>query len=397
MKILNIGHNYYVSGGSDRVLIETEKLLMEYGHEVIPFCAKSFKNEKNKYDIFFPKAIDLKNFSVKDIPSFFYNFDAKVKLEDLINYCGGNISIAHLHIYYGKLTPSILGVLKKNKIAVIQSLHEYKLACPVYTMENKSQVCHKCITGSRINCVLNKCKDDSYIKSAVMAFESFTSNLLGDKNKVDLFLSVSNFHRDIMIQAGIPSDKIKVLHNFVDTEMYSAKSSHDDYFLYFGRIEKLKGINTLIKAFSNSKHKLIIAGDGNYREQLKNSIHNLPNVEFVGFKSGDELNSLISLSKGVIVPSEWYENCPMNILEAKSMSRPVIGTKIGGIPELINHGKDGYLFECYDHLALESYLDLVDENFLKLSKNARADIELRFSKQAYYKKLMSYYNSLLGY
>ncbi len=396
MKILNVGHNYHVSGGSDRVLIETGKLLTSNGHTVIPFCAKSEKNENSKYSRFFPQSIDFNNINIKSLLSFFYNFDAKKSLELLVRSEEPSIDIAHLHIYYGKLTTAILHTLKKHNIPIIQSLHEYKLACPIYTMELNGNVCEKCIKGNNFHCVINKCKNSSYLQSTIMATESYISKALGDVRHIDLFLSVSEFHRNIMLKSGIPSTKLEVLHNFVDTDKYKTEHINLDYFLYFGRIEKLKGIETLISAFKGSPHKLKIIGDGSYLTPMLERISGLNNIEYLGFKEGDDLISYISNAKSVIVPSEWYENCPMNVLEAKALGRPVIGANIGGIPELIRDEIDGYIFEPGDVDGLIDKINKVSDQFTNMSVLAREDAINRFSKKAYLDKLLAFYKLTLS-
>lgn len=392
MKILNVGHNYFVAGGSDRVLIETERMLKAKGHAVIPFCSKNDRNFESKYSDFFPSSVNTKSGFFNNPISFFYNVEAANKLSKLLIL--HDIDIAHLHIYYGKLTTSILSVLNKRKIPIVQTLHEYKLVCPVYTMERSGTVCNDCVSSSRLKCITNRCKDGSVIKSSAMALESYISRMLGDISKIDLFLSVSNFHRNMMIQGGVPSEKIEVLYNFIDVKSYTPNFDNEGYFLYFGRIERLKGIITLIESFSNLNKKLLIVGDGAFANELVEIIKDIPNIDYIGFKEGEELKSIISKSKCVLVPSEWYENCPMNVLEAKSLGKPVIGSNIGGIPELVRDGIDGYLFSPGNAEELKDAVKKVEKDLVSFGKNARLDVEQRFSESVYYKKLNRHYEKL---
>jgi glycosyltransferase involved in cell wall biosynthesis len=310
----------------------------------------------------------------------------------------GHIDIFQMHIYYGKLTSSILSVLKENNIPVVQTLHEYKLVCPVYTLERNGEVCEECMGGTVWPAIKNKCKDGSLVKSALRAAETKFSRLLGDRELVDMFISVSHFHRDKMIEGGIPSDKIVTLHNFVDTEKIVPVYG-GNYGLYFGRIEELKGIKTLLDAIKICKQPLKIVGTGAALEQMKQyAVDNeILNVEFLGFKQGNELKELIEGANCVCVPSEWYENCPMTVLEAKAFGKPVIGTKIGGIPELIEHGKDGYLCDVKDSNALANYIELCSNpnDSIKLGKISRINVEEKFSKQAHYEGLMRIYSDVI--
>ncbi|MEZ9923367.1 glycosyltransferase family 4 protein [Vibrio breoganii] len=396
MKTLNIGHNYFIVGGSDRVLIETVKLMSSHGHTAIPFCCADEKNLPSEYSKYFPSSISTDGSNPLDIIQYFYNHDAVVKLEYLLDE-HPEIEIAHLHIYYGKITTSVLKVLKKRNIKIVQSLHEYKLVCPVYTMQRDGDVCDKCLDGSFYNCIRYRCKDNSFIKSSIVTLESYFSRYMGDVTLIDKFISVSHFHRTIMIKGGVPDSKISVLHNFVDTNVVTKTLKHKGYFLYFGRIEKLKGIDTLIEAFKQSHHRLIIVGDGSYVENMKSKIEHLDNIEYAGFQEGDVLATTIRNCVAVIVPSEWYENCPMNVLEAKAYGKPVLGCDIGGIPELVDDGKDGYIIPVRDSEALVNKLDYLVRDYESLASQSLDNCVINFSDTAHYNKLMAIYDSLLKF
>ena len=390
MRILQVSHNHHVVGGSDRVFFETSKLLEAAGHEVIPFCLSSPKDLPSRWSRYFPKGADSANPRVRDAARYLYNFDARRRLEQLLNDAGP-IDIAHLHIYHGKLTPAILPVLKAHGIPIVQTLHEYKLACPVYTMQRHGANCDACVSGSVLNSIRYRCKDGSALKSAVMATEMSLSRLLGDVRLIDSFICVSAFQRNVMIRAGLPDRKLVTLHNFVDCR--PAPCGHDDYLLYLGRIEALKGLPTLLPAVARTGHRLLIVGNGSWVPELRQRIAMLPNVTYLGFRNGAELTKLVSRSKAVVVPSEWHENCPMSVLEAKALGRPVIAARIGGIPELVIDGVDGFLFRPGDVQSICGALRRMDKsNHASLSKNARQDVEKRFTSQVHLKRLLRVYS-----
>lgn len=397
MKILNISQNYHITGGSDSYMFALENLLSKNKHTCIPFCAKNPKNVTSQWEKFFPESFDFKSNSPKEALQYFYNLDAKNKIRELLN--SEKIDIAHLHIYYGKITSSILSELKKRKIPTIQTLHEYKLVCPAYTLEYKGNVCEKCLNSSKLSCITQKCKNDSLIQSTARYLEYKVSRLLGDIKNIDKFISVSEFHRRKMIEGGISESKITTIHNFVDTQEINPSYSSEGYALYFGRVEALKGIKTLIDAAAITGTKLMIAGTGSDIDSFKSYAQSksLDNVIFCGFKSGDELRTLIKNSCYVVVPSEWYENCPMTVLEAKAYGKPVIGAAIGGIPELINHNIDGYIFEPKNTEALAELMKLLDnqETLLRFSKASRLDAEKRFSAEHHYKMIKVTYEEFL--
>ncbi|MGR3290166.1 MAG: glycosyltransferase family 4 protein [Paracoccaceae bacterium] len=390
MKILQVSHNFHIVGGSDAMFFKTSSLLEAAGHEVIPFCMTSPKNRPTPWAKYFARGADTANTRKQDSVRYFYNYSAKTQLNRLLDEVG-EIDIAHLHIYHGKQTPSILSVLKAREIPILQTLHEYKLACPTYTMQRDGRSCDLCVTGSDLNCVRHRCKDGSIVKSLVMSAEKSTARILGDVRLIDRFLCVSDFQRQIMLRAGIPSEKLFTLHNFASAGRSKAPAN-EGYFLYFGRIEKLKGLQILIAAFKQTNHKLRIAGDGNWRGDLVAAISKIDNITFEGFKSGAALDQLIEKSQAVIVPSEWNENCPMAVLEAKAAGKPVIGTKIGGIPELIRHRHDGFLFEPGDKDGLIAGLNFVaHKGYEILAQNALADAQKRFSPAVHLSALLAHY------
>ncbi len=396
MRVLQISHNHHITGGSDAVYFATSKLLQEAGHDVIPFCIASDQNAPTPWDRYFPAGADSKKAPFRDGLRYFFNAEARTNLIRLLDDVGP-VDVAHLHIYHGKQTPAILPVLRARGIPVVHTLHEYKMACPVYTLQRNGTPCDLCVQGSALNCLRHRCKDGSMLRSAVMTAEMAVSRALGDVRLVDRFICVSNFQHQIMERAGIPARKLSTLHNFVDTSGPPPAMGHDGYLFYFGRIEKLKGLPTLIDAARHSGQRLLIAGDGAWREEMQKRIAGLANIEYLGFQSGRALTHLIARSKAVVVPSEWYENCPMSVLEAKALGRPVIGARIGGIPELVRDNIDGFLFAPGDPADLmRKFQTLERANHDNLSKFARKDAQTRFSKTTHQRTLLDHYQSLLS-
>ena len=391
MRVLQVNHNYHVAGGSDRVFCETSALLRSAGHAVVPFCIANQRNQASQWSDYFPVAANSAAPSAGDALRYFYNREARRNLDRLLIRTGA-VDVAHLHIYNGKQTPAILPVLRRRGIAIVHSLHEYKLACPVYTLQRHGQNCDRCVAGSVLNCLQHRCKNGSALWSLVMTAERLTSRWLGDVWHVDRFICVSDFQRRVMARAGIPSAKLVTLHNFVETGDSQAAGIDDGYLLYFGRIERLKGLTTLIAAVERTGQPLVIAGDGSWCAQLRARIAGLHNVSFVGFQSGPRLQALITKSRAVAVPSEWYENCPMSVLEAKACGKPVIGARIGGIPELVRHGLDGFLFAPGDADDLARVLGVFEQcDLAALGQRARRDAERRFSPAAHLQALTEIY------
>lgn len=393
LNILNINNCHRIIGGSDAVFFRTTEMLERAGHRVVSFAAASESDAPSPFAAHFPRSLNTHAARPKHILRYIHNRAAARCLEDLIE-AEGPFDLAHLHIYYGQLTTSILPVLKRHRIPIVQTLHEYKLACPVYTMQRHGRSCDDCVEGSTLNLLRHRCKDGSFARSLIVFAEFWASRLQGDISEISQFICVSNFQRSIMERAGIPGNKITTLHNFVDLPTVSPVVDRGNYLLYFGRIEKLKGIRTLVDAAKHGHFSLKIAGTGAMAAELAAAVAPFSNIEYLGYVSGEPLSKLVANARAVVVPSEWYENCPMSVLEAKAAGVPVIGARIGGIPELVREGEDGFLFNPGDKEQLLKAVGSLDVSDLKqMGDAARRDASERFSAQVHLDKLLEIYSA----
>ena len=375
------------------------EILQKHGHTVIPFTAANLKNEPTEWDKYFPRAADFDNPGPFDLLRFIYSRDAVKSIQRLLKNV--DIDIAHFHIYYGKLTASILGHLKDAGIPLIQTLHEYKLTCPVYSHLSNDEICEDCEGKHFWRALPKRCNRGSFARTALSVVESYVSRFLGSVDKFDHFISVSHFLRKKMIQYGVPEDKISTVHNFADVTNFTPNYDEGDYILYFGRVHRSKGIMTLIEAAAPLEHvPLYIVGDGEAMPEVKQFIENngCEHIHLLGFKSGDELKELIQNSICTVLPSEWYENCPMSVLESYAYGKPVIGADIGGIPELIVDGEDGFLVPSAEIEPLREKLQRMGANRDKaaeMGRIGRMKMEREFNAEIHYQKIYHIYDKFL--
>lgn len=398
MHILQINNHHRIIGGSDRVYLNTGRLLESTGHAVSYFSARSDLDFPCDDAQYFCDAIDTRNALFTDIRQFLHNRDACDAINRMLQ-AKERVDIAHLHIYYGRLTASILKPLAQRRIPIVQSLHEYKLVCPTYTLERSGQICDSCVTGSSLNCVRYRCKDGALHKSSLLWLEHNLSRIQGAVRLIDRFICVSDFQRDVMIRAGIPENKLTTLHNHVDARLLQPKEKkpREDYVLYFGRIEKIKGLVTLLKASAQTNTKLKIAGVGTWSSALRDSIVGMPNVEYLEFVSGEALKQLVARARAVVVPSEWYETFGLTALEAKAVGTPVIASRIGGLTEVVRDGKDGFLFEPGSVDGLVNALMALDSADLDaMGAAGKMDVTLRFSPETHLARLLSIYSNTIS-
>lgn len=394
------GQNFHITGGSDRVLFDEMELLQSQGHEVIPFCASSSKNEPSKWSEFFPAAASFDSPGLSDVAKYVFSRAAQVKLKSLLDVVRPDL--AHLHIYYGKLTASILSPLSERGIPIVQTLHEYKVVCPVYTLTSNGRACNECSGFDFYNVILNRCNRGSLSRSIVSCVESYVSYLLGSVKRIDHFVAVSDYLREKVVSMGIPASKVTTVHNFVEFESLVPNYEVGSHFVYFGRIEKNKGVWTLIKAFEKLPQlKLTIVGEGGELRAIKeycvNSKGGLKNISFLGFLNRNELRPILQSAVCIIVPSVWDETFGLTAAEALAYGKPVIASRIGGIPEVLSEGEDSLLvtpgsvdelISAVEHLSIRPALAV------EMGRQGRKNVEAKFSKEKHYEKLLSVYEGV---
>ncbi len=401
MRILNAGHHHHVQGGSDRVMLRLGELLEARGHTVVPFASQHPENRPSKWDDYFPPGVDTQAPSPSDAARFVYSPEARWQMGRLLED-GGPFDLAHLHIYYGQLTASILKPLVEAEVPLVQTLHEYKLTCPVHSHRSQGEICEACAGHAFWRALPRRCNEGSLARTALSVLEASVSRALGDAHRIDHFIAVSDFLRDKMIEHDvIAPDDITTVHNFVDPDRFDPSRQHGNYILYFGRIAPEKGLRTLIDAAAPLTDLPVrIAGTGEQREALEADVarRGLDHFEFVGFRNGADLWDLVRGSICTLLPSEWYENCPMAVLESLACARPVIGADIGGIPELVDDSVDGRLFPSGDVEALREALVWMQEHrdeAMEMGRRGREKIEERFSPEQHYRQVREVYAEVL--
>lgn len=397
VKVLQVNNFNYLRGGSDRIFAETCTGLHARGLEVVRFTPEGVGPAAEDLDSMKPKAIDLDRPALLDYPRYFHNVDAAQKLQKLIDKYDG-FDVAHLHIYHGRISASILPVLRRNKIPIVHTLHEYKILCPVYTMHRNNHFCALCATSGSHWATLHRCKGGSLVKSLAATLEHEISKKNGTEALVDRYVCISQFQQKLCEDAGIAKEKLNLIYNFVDHTMFfpDAAPASELYFLYYGRIEKIKGIELLINVFRRSRHRLKIMGAGAFLPQALDLARGASNITFHSPESDRLLRQTISSSFAVVVPSEWQEPFGLTVIEAKACGVPVIGSNAGAIPELIAEGVDGFIFEAGNANSLSASIEamLVADRFT-MGKKALNDVRERFALGRYLDTLVGLFEELV--
>ena len=407
MKILQINAFNYQKGGSETVYRATSAELERLGYSVVRFAMKWPENEPDRNEDLFPDSKTTRTGKLRPIINaitYFYNREAARNLQKLIDR--ERPDIAQIHLIWGQLTPSILKVLKRNGIPTVLTAHDYRLVCPAYTFRNgKGEICEQCEGRRYGKCVSNRCCKGSRGLSLMMASEQrFRNAFFNPAKLLDGIIFVSDFAQRKHLQYFPELERLDniQLYNFSPYKAEAKeRTAKERYFLYAGRLSEEKGLWTAIKAFERRpESRLIIAGTGPLEEELKAYVetNKLRNIEFVGFKTGDNLKTLVENAYFVIVPSEWYENNPMSIVESYSLATPVIGSRIGGIPEIVVDGSTGFLFDAFSTEALEETVEkaegLTDKQYLDMRREAADFAATNFDKDRYMRTLIEYFKRL---
>jgi glycosyltransferase involved in cell wall biosynthesis len=402
MKILMVNKFFYPFGGTESYVINLSKLLLNKGHQVIPFGMKHEQNIKGFNSEDFVNKIDYDTSSLRKkihyAGKILYSIEAKKKIRKVIKETKPDI--AHLHNIYHQLSPSILGELKKFNIPMVMTAHDLKFLCPNYKLYHNGNICEKCRVLRFYHAIIGRCVKGSLYGSTLCALEMYLHKFLHLYNNIQKIICPSLFYKMKFIQFGFPSEKLIHIPNFVSTTEYPPSNNASNYFIFLGRLVSEKGLMTLIAAMRKIKgSELYIIGEGSARKELEAEAtkNGNDNIKFLGFQSGKKLLSLISGAMFMVMPSEWYENCPLSVLEAFSAGKPVIAANVGGLPEIVEDGVNGLLFKMGDADDLsEKILHLISNpnKRKEIGRKARETVVSNYNLELHYKRIMTLYNSL---
>jgi glycosyltransferase involved in cell wall biosynthesis len=396
MKVLFANKFFFNKGGPETVMFQERSLLLRSGQKVVDFAMEDERNFESPFASYFVSQREYRNGTklgkLYSALSLLHSREAVSKISGLIEATGPDV--VHCHNIYHQLTPSIIGAAKSLGVPVVLTLHDFKVVCPTYLRLREGRPCSLCLNGNFAQVLRNRCADGSVEASAVLYAEAVLHRWLGSYERVDRFLAPSRFMRDTACHRFEP-DKVLLLYNGVDTARIAPSSRDEKFVLYAGRLSKEKGVETLLQAHGGATGwQLVIAGTGPLAEELQNKNKR---ASFVGHLSGEAMATTIASSSVVVVPSVVYENCPMSVLEPMAHGKPVVASRIGGIPELVVDGETGFLFEPGNVEELREYVArLMSDPTLRIQMGAaaRKRAEAQFSIRKHHADLVSIYHSL---
>ncbi|MDR1632166.1 MAG: glycosyltransferase [Dysgonamonadaceae bacterium] len=396
MKILLANKFYYRRGGDCIYTINLEQLLKRCGHEVAMFAMQHPENLPSEWSKYFPSEVKFSS-GLGVIEAFLRPFgtrEVRKKFNALLD--DFQPDVVHLNNIHSQLSPVIAEIAYERGIKIVWTLHDYKLLCPRYDcLCRDSDICEKCFTDKK-QVIKNRCMKKSFVASNIAYWEAIKWNRQILEKYTNTFICPSRFMYDKMIDGGFHTDK---LHNLcygieVSRTKLSDYGIKEDYCCYLGRISHEKGIETLIDAVKQLPYQLKIIGGGPLKEYLKAKSKDCFNIDFVGYKQWDEIKDIVSKARFIVTPSEWYENYPVSIIESLCLGTPVLGARIGGIPEMINEEVNGMLFESRN---VEDLKDKIQKMFATNFdyEGIAEKFQVRYSGENHYNELLKIYNRVI--
>jgi glycosyltransferase involved in cell wall biosynthesis len=395
MRVLSIHTNGTITGGGDVVFIQGNRLLAARDHEVawltigdapyatergqVAYCLPEFR-EGSKLQ----KQIGLTTGHI-------YNHQVRRLAEHAMQEF--RPEIVHVHTIQGHLSPSVLLPFREHSVPIVQTLHDYRLLCPAIHFLSKGQVCEACKGKRYYQCALNRCRKGGLFKSSVAALGSYVSDYIYQYDKlISAYIAPSEFMRKKMVEYGYAPDKIHLLPNAYFGQVPGPEGAKREHILFAGRLSPEKGGDLLVRAAKNLKAMVNIAGDGPERERLQALAKQIGvnNVKFPGFLNASELSCLYQNALVTVLPSRWYENGPLVVLESYANATPVVGARIGAIPEFVDEGKTGLLFAPNDADDLHDVLQYCvthPESLRPMGEAALSVVKAKYSPTAYIEEL----------
>ncbi len=393
-RVLLVNKFYYPRGGDCVVVLNTETLLRENGVEAQVFAMEYPQNLQAHYQDRFASRVNFDGGvgnKWRALQRTLGLGDVRERFESVLD--DFKPDVVHLHNIHSYLSPVVAELAHRRGTRVVWTLHDYKLLCPRYDSLLDGKPCEKCFAGGKHNVLMHRCMKGSLPASGVAWLEALKWNRRRLEKCTDAFVCPSEFMASKMTAGGFSPDKIKVLNNFLDPVKLKQYQSLDgnipreDFYCYVGRLSQEKGIEDLLDVASHLPYRLKVAGSGPLEPAMRLKYADCSNIEFLGMLDARQVARLLAGARFSIVPSQWYENNPLSVVESLCAGTPVAGSQIGGIPELID-STSGIVFQPFDKETLSTAITMSMAREWDHAAIAQKALK-RFSAAAHVSKLLS--------
>jgi glycosyltransferase involved in cell wall biosynthesis len=404
MRILQVNKFFYRRAGAEVVFFDTIDGLRKRGHEVSEFSMTHSENAPSEYAAYFaPPLAEFtsrqgKRAKIKAFKNLFHSQEIEKKLRTLI--LAAEPQVAHLHNVTRQLSASLFTALHTMKVPVVFTVHDVQPMCPNHRMLTKHHVCERCHIHKYYNTLRFKCINDSWSQSFAGMLEAYYFYLRGIWKWVDTFICPSEFMLEKMKQWGFPEAKLQLVRN--PFPLKEEVPPLGQKIVYLGRLHEEKGIMTFMEATKELRnYRIVVAGNGPEDANVEKIIrqNGLNNVQRVGWVGGETWKKIMDSARVVVVPSLFYENCSITILEALSHGRLVVAADRGGNRELIINKETGFLSEPENPEALaesvREAMETDDISAYKIINNGRELLRKQHDPAFYFRELEKIYQSVI--
>ncbi len=410
-RLLNVHRFRFRKGGAEAVFLDHMELFASRGWSCAEYVMDHPRNEPSAWSSYFPPFFDAatapRGFAT--LRRFVSSDEARAGMARLLD--DFRPDIVHIHGLYQQLTPSVLQPIASRGIPIVYTVHDYKLLCPAYMLyTDRLGVCERCAGGAAWNCALHKCLHGSRGVSAVYAAEAIYHRWRGSYDAITAYVMPSRFVLEKHRQYGFPSERLHYVPNFFATStdappdrdaVAAWRAAQGDFVLFFGRLSAEKGCAVLLEACARAGLRVVLAGEGPEEGRLRElAARHGAQVEFAGYRSGADLWALVEAAMCVALPAVWYENAPKSVLEAQARAKPVVASRIGGLPEMIEDGVTGMLVPPDDPAALAAALArmaaLPAAVRTAMGAEARRRVLATFGVERYFAAMSELYAALLA-
>lgn len=402
MKVLLVNKFHYKKGGSETFYFTLAEALTARGHEVVFFSMKDDEHNipcaQEKFFVSNSAVHGGIKSKLNMVLHIAYSKEAYFNMKKLLQTEKPDLVI--LNLVHKQITLSIIDAIKEynEKLPIFWVMHDMITVCPSYTMlDGNGNICEKCLKGSFRPCVENRCIKGSKLMSILSKYEADYIRKKKWYDKVDMYICPSEFYAEKLQAAGFTTSRIVKMRNPLPyNTKYELNDKNEGYILYFGRLSKEKGVKTLIDAASETGCRLVILGTGPIEQRLKEYANEIENVEFKGFQTGQTLTDYVRKSLCVVLPSEWYENGPYSAMEAMALGKPLIVSDKGGLPEMVDDGKNGYIYHVKEGASglvrcIRKMIELQSDEYKAMAECSLGKAKELFDPDVYVNEIEKYY------
>jgi glycosyltransferase involved in cell wall biosynthesis len=412
MRILAVTRTYRLTGGADRYALALQAELERRGHAVIPFAAHHPQNLPTPWARYFPPDLGFSDYGPRDrLRALARAMTGGPALRALRRLLAEHaVDLVHVHTtFHQVLPPAALAWLRRRGVPVVMTAHDYKLVCPTYWqyVADADTVCRRCAGRRFYHAALRGCAGrglGGIVKGTVVALEAYWARWTGAYAGVAQFICPSAAMRDAIAGYGVPAEKLSVVYHFAPNltdheENALPNASEQVLFLFVGRLVAEKGGLWLARAAADLGLPIAFVGDGPQRAQIAALTADFPHLRCLGWADPPTVQAWMRRATALIVPSLWPDNSPMVIYEAAALGLPVVGARVGGIPELVREGETGLLFARGDAAGLRAaLLRLAGDPALRarLGTGARARAQTEWTPDRHVAQLLEVYARAIG-